>query len=254
LGLTPQLAAWCYREPKQFRWRALSAWALLAAGVLGVYLLASAAGYGFRLRVVGLASVLLAAIIFAPAIKGNGFGWTRVHWCRAGLAALCVYVALAIAAHRKATAYVDDYAAQHRLQVENRAALPLPPSLTHWAGLISTPEGVWRITFRVPGRTPERAVLYADAKADRYIEEAKRLRDVQTYLWFARFPVWQVEHGSGETVVEINDARFFREEPNNADRPRKIAGLRTNGRGFSFDVVFDDAGRVVSRGFTEDAR
>lgn len=253
MALTPQLMAWCYRDPKQFRCRALSVWAFLTAGAFCVYLIAAAAGYGFRLRAVGLASAFVAAILFAPAMGERGFGWRRASWCRAGLVALCVYVALAIAAHRQAAAYVDHYAAQHHLQVESRAALPLPPSLTHWAGLISTPEGVWRITFRVPSGAPERAVLYADAKADRYIEEAKRLRDVQTYLWFARFPVWQVEHTNRETVVEITDVRFFREGPNDG-RPRRVAGLRTNARGFSFDVVFDDADRVVSQGFTEDAR
>jgi membrane-bound metal-dependent hydrolase YbcI (DUF457 family) len=253
IALAPQLAAWCYRAPNEFGRRAGVAWSALTAGAFGVYAIASAAGYGFPRWVVGVASALMAAVIFLPAIDGRGFGWRRANWCRVGMAALCLYVALAAAAHRKAVAYVDDYAAAHHLQVEKRAALPLPPTLTHWAGLLSTPEGVWRITFHVPSGAPERAVLYADAKADRYIEAAKKLRDVQTYLWFARFPVWRVERNMEETVVEITDVRFFREGQNGPGRPRRVAGLRTNARAFSFDVVFDGDGRVVSHGFTEDA-
>ncbi len=253
IALAPQLAAWCYRAPKQFGWRASVARIALTGGAVGVYAIASAAGYGFPRWVVGVASALIAAVILFPAIEGRGFGWRRASWCRVGMAALCLYVALATAAHRKAVAYVDDYAATRHLQVEKRGALPLPPTLTHWAGLLSTPQGVWRITFRVPNGVPERAVLYADAKADRYIEEAKKLRDVQTYLWFARFPVWHVERNREETVVEITDVRFFREGQNDPERPGRVAGLRTNARGFSFDVVFDGDGRVVSHGFTEDA-
>jgi len=195
----------------------------------------------------------MAAVIFLPAIEGRGFGWRRASWCRVGMAGLCVYVALAAAAHRKAGALVDDYAAAHHLQVEKRAALPLPPTLTHWAGLISTPQGVWRITFRVPNGAPESAVLYADAKANRYIEEAKKLRDVQTYLWFARFPVWHIERNMEGTVVEVTDVRFFRDGQNDPGWPRRVAGLRTNARAFSFDIVFDGDGRVVSHGYTEDA-
>jgi membrane-bound metal-dependent hydrolase YbcI (DUF457 family) len=253
IALAPQFAAWCFREPKQFGLRAGATWVALTAGVFGVHAIASAAGYPFPRWILGIVSALIAAVIFLPSIDGRGFGWRRASWCRVGMAALCVYVALAAAAHRKAVAYVDDYAAAHHLQVENRAALPLPPTLTHWAGLMSTPQGVWRITFRVPTGALERAVLYADAEADRYIEEAKQLRDVQTYLWFARFPVWNVERSKEETVVEITDVRFFREGQNDSGRPGRIAGLRTNARGFSFDVVFAGDGRVVSHGFREDA-
>jgi len=253
IALVPQLTAWCHRDPRQFGGRAGVVWLGLAAGVFAVYAIASAAGYPFSRWVVGVASALIAAVIFLPAIKGRGFGWRRASWCRVGMAALCVYIALATAAHRQAVAYVDGYAAAHHLQVEKRAALPLPPTLTHWAGLISTPQGVWRISFRVPNGAPEHAVLYADAKADGYIEAAKKLRDVQTYLWFARFPVWNVERGKEGTLVEITDVRFFREGQNDTGRPGRIAGLRTNARGFSFDVVFDGDGRVVSHGFSEDA-
>ena len=54
-------------------------------------------------------------------------------------------------------------------------------------------------------------------RSDRYVEEAKKLRDVQVYLWFARFPIWQVKKQQGQTIVEISDVRFFRGEEPDAD-------------------------------------
>ena len=169
------------------------------------------------------------------------------------MAALCVYVAFAAAAHRKALAYTEDFAAAHHLRVENLAALPLPPTLTHWTGVISTPDGVWRTTFHVPGGTPERTQLYADAGPDRYVAEAEQLRDVQVYLWFARFPIWQVTQREGRTVAEVTDVRFFRGEnsegSNDPQQPGRVAGLRANAAGFTFVVVFDSVGHVISHGF-----
>jgi hypothetical protein len=191
----------------------------------------------------------MATILFVPAVGGTGFRWRRASWCRVGIAALCVYLAFAAAAHRKALAYTEDFAASRHLRVENLAALPLPPTLTHWTGVITTPEGVWRTTFHVPGGTLERTQLYADAGSDRYVAEAEQLRDVQIYLWFARFPIWQVTQREGRTVAEVTDVRFFRgEDSNDPQRPGRLGGTRTNAAGFTFVVVFDSVGHVISHG------
>jgi hypothetical protein len=171
------------------------------------------------------------------------------------MAALCVYLALAAAAHRSALSYVKDFAVSHHLPLENIAALPLPPTLTHWAGVITTPEGVWRATFHVPGGTLERSQLYANAESDRHVAQAEQLRDVQVYLWFARFPIWQVTQQEGRTIAAVTDLRFFRGEANEAgddpQRTKRVAGFRTRGAGFTFEVVFDAAGHVISHGFKE---
>jgi hypothetical protein len=167
-----------------------------------------------------------------------------------GLVVLCAYLAFAAAAHRKALAYVEEFAASRHLRVENLSALPLPPALTHWAGVINTPEGVWRTTFHVPGGNLERTQLYADARSDRYVAEAKQLRDVQVYLWFARFPVYQVSHdGDGRTRVDISDVSFFRGPSGEPRRIQHPAGMRTRAAGFMFEVEFDGLGRVVRDGW-----
>jgi len=252
IALVPQLAAWCYREPGKFGRRGSAVWAALTVGAFGAYALAAAAGYPFPLFVVGVVSAVFAAVLFLPAIQRAGFGWRRASWCRAGLALLAVYLAFAGTLHQKALADVDAFATTHHLPAENRAALPLPPTLTHWSGLISAPEGVWQTTFHEPGGVVERTQLYSSAQSDPLVAEAKKLRDVQVYLWFARFPIWRVEKQAGQTIVEISDVRFFRGEEAGENfqnrQPSQFVGIRTRSAGFRFEIVFDHEGRVISHG------
>jgi hypothetical protein len=107
----------------------------------------------------------------------------------------------------------------------------------------------------VPGGTLERTQLYADVKSDRYVAKAEQLRDVQVYLWFARFPIWRVMQREGQTVADVTDVRFFRgagvEGSADPQQPRLLAGTRTRTAGFTFEVVFDAEGHVISHGFKE---
>jgi membrane-bound metal-dependent hydrolase YbcI (DUF457 family) len=253
IALVPQLAAWCYREPRKFKGRAAAVWAALSLSAFGVYALAALAGYGFAIGFVGVVIAVIALTLFVPAVRDTGFGCRRASWCRAGLALLCAYLALASGMHRKALADVGHFAATHHLPDENLAAIPLPPALTHWAGVIRNPEGVWRTTFHEPGGTVSHTQFYSDAQSDRYVKEAKKLRDVQVYLWFARFPVWQVRKQKGQTIAEVSDVRFFREEEPVAKaeslQTEPNSGIRPNPAGFTFEVVFDASGRVISSGF-----
>jgi membrane-bound metal-dependent hydrolase YbcI (DUF457 family) len=257
IALVPQLAAWCYRGPGQFRRRAIGIWIVLTLGAYGAYWLARLAGYGFSLQVVGVVSAIFAGIIFMPTIGGTGFQWSQAAWCRAGLAVLCAYISLAALAHRKALTDVKKFAAEQHLQAESLAALPMPPTLTHWVGLIGTRDGVWRTTLLEPDGAIQSTQLYSDAQSLQRIEEARKLPDVQVYLWFARYPIWRVRQREGQqTVIEISDVRFFRRgDPDVADEPespRKVKTFRRTRAGFRFEVVFDAQGRVVSHGFTED--
>ena len=253
IALAPQLAAWCYREPSKFVWRAGAMWIALSAGVFGVYKFAEVAGYGFPAWVVGIASAKVAVLFFAPRIRGAGFRWKRSSWSRVAMAVLCVYLVCAAMAHRKALVYTSEFAASRHLQVESLAALPLPPTLTHWVGVVTTPEGVWRTTFQFPSGKLESTELYAEANSNRYVAEAKSLRDVQVYLWFARFPIWQVERIHGGTVAEVTDVRFFRENSQNWNNESHPADpgtqTRVNAPGFTFQIIFDATGKVISHGF-----
>ena len=256
IALVPQLVAWCYREPERFRLRAIGIWAALSVGAFGTYELARTAGYGFPVGVTAVVSAIFALILFLPAAHGRGFGWTRAGWCRAGLAILCVYIGLAAAAHHMALADAKKFAAEEHLQMESLAAFPLPPTLTHWVGLVKTRDGVWRTTFYEPGGRRESTRLYADAQSLPFLEKVMQLPDVQTYLWFARFPVWRVEYRQdNETAIEISDVRFFRERDpfaaGDPQPPQRIASSRAARAGFTFEIIFDAQGQVTSHGFRE---
>jgi hypothetical protein len=256
IALVPQLVAWCYREPERFRLRAIGIWATLSVGTFGTYELARTAGYGFPVGVTAVVSAIFALIVFLPAAQGRGFGWTRAGWCRAGLAILCVYIGLAAAAHHMALADAKKFAAEQHLQVESLAAFPLPPTLTHWVGLVKTRDGVWRTTFYEPSGRRESTRLYADTQSLPFLEKVMQLPDVQTYLWFARFPVWRVEYRQdNETAIEISDVRFFRERDpfaaGDPQPPQRIASSRAARAGFTFEIIFDAQGQVTSHGFRE---
>src|ERR1700722_8852039 len=181
IALAPQLAAWCYREPAQFWNRSFGIWAALTLGAVGAYFFAGSAGFGFPVAFVGVASVIFAALIFLPATtKGAGYRWTRASWCRVALILLCAYIALAAETHHKALTDVEHFAADQHLQVESLAALPLPPTLTNWVGLISTPDGVWRAFLHEPSGAIETTQLYIEPQCQPIIAEAEKLHDGQT--------------------------------------------------------------------------
>jgi hypothetical protein len=253
LALVPQLAAWCYRVPEKSLRRARFTWGGLTAGAVGAYALARAAGYPFAFWIVVFVSAVFAFVLFAPGIRGAGFRWRRSSWCLGGSVLVLIYLTCAAVMHGKAIANVENFVATNNLHAQNSAALPLPPTLTHWAGLISTPEGVWRTTFHLPSGEIEHTQFYSSAKPDRFVDAARKLHGVQVYLWFARFPVWRVTQSGDSTVVDVSDARFYREyDPEviaNAPGPRGFATVRTNPAGFTFEVVFNATGASVSSGF-----
>jgi membrane-bound metal-dependent hydrolase YbcI (DUF457 family) len=257
LALVPQLAAWCYRDPRKFWRRAAGIWIALCVAAVGIHEFAVINGYGFPIVVLAPVSAIFAGVFFLPSVKGFGFRWARSKWCRAGLALVCAYIGVAASMHHKAQADALRLAESRHWRGDKVAALPLPPTLTHWVALVSTPEGVWRTTFREPSGTMEGTKFYASAPPNELIARAKALHDVQVYLWFARYPVWKIKtNDSQQTVVEISDVRFFRENvPEEWDDPpsqRDRTSRPQRRAGFMFEVVFDAAGQVVSSGFQED--
>ena len=231
LALVPQLAAWCYREPRKFKSRGGAVWVALTICSLGAYALAASAGYGFGIGVVAIASLVFGPGAFRPGSAWRRFQLEQGRLVPRGLGGWCAYIwLLASDMHRKALAEVNQLAAQHMLS-GHLSALPLPPTLTHWAGLISTPEGVWRTTFREPGGAIERTQFYSDEQSDPYVQEAKKLRDVQVYLWFARFPVWQVTKQGEQIIADVSDVRFYREEDPTPDAASGQAARLRRGAG-----------------------
>jgi hypothetical protein len=127
--------------------------------------------------------------------------------------------------------------------VESIGALPLPPSLWHWDGLVRTERGVYELRMDLadkPASDGELLTLehhyFPDAPPNSYIEVAKRLPEVQKVLWFSRFPVTRFHKEGDVAVVEIADIRFVQVR---RDRPAA----------FTYRVRLDSAGNVLSQGW-----
>ncbi len=265
--LLPQLVAWVYRQRERSFRRAAPLWAVFSGAAALIAWGTRAAGFTFSSRAVVAVSALLAAWFFLPAWGSWGFSVPRASWCRAGVYALAAYLCLCAMAHQAALRRVEQFAAARGLRVVRLGALPLPPFLAYWDGLIRTPEGVYEARFDLSrgyqrGLAPDSASkasngefptfhFFADSPPNGYLEAARQLPRVKTYLWFARFPVFRytqspdpgpVPAKSGEAgslhIIEIRDLRFFQ-----------------RGRGpapFTFRVTFDAAGHVVEQGWAPD--
>jgi membrane-bound metal-dependent hydrolase YbcI (DUF457 family) len=240
--LVPQLLAWVYSKPEKMWPRAMGTWLVFLPVPLVIARLAEAAGAPVSGRATLGAMIVLSIIFLLPAARRWGLGVRYVAWNRAGFAAALIYVALTFSAHRVALGRIQKFAELDHLQVESIGALPLPPSLWHWDGLVRGPRGVYELRMDLSDRSASETDLlaqehryYPDAPPNSYIEAAKRLPEVQKVLWFARFPVTRFHKEGEEAVVEIRDVRF--------------AEMRRDRPSFTYRVRFGADGNVLSQGW-----
>src|SRR5438067_1244094 len=223
--------------------RALRTWLVFLLMPLILSRIAEGAGAPVSGRTVLGAMMVITAIFLFPALRGWGLQMKYSAWDQAGLATTLAYIALTFFAHRAALARVEKFAALDHLQVESIGALPLPPSLWHWDGLVRTQRGVYELRMDLSDRSASDADLlarehryYPDAPPNSYIEAAGRLPEVQKVLWFARFPVTRFHKEGDEAIVEISDVRFSR---SSTGRPPAL----------TYRVRFGADGNVVSQGW-----
>lgn len=226
--LVPQIVAWVYAGEKGLRRRAMASWLVFAAATIGVAFIALSVGAPISMRAILVAVVILAAVFLLPGIRHCGLRVRLATWNLAGLLIALAYIGAAAYAHRVALARVDDFSSSLRLDVQSRGALPFPPSLWHWDGLVRTPRGVYELRMNLSGESTEVQAtgavspaadasltyrFYPDAAPNPYIEAARRLPEVQTVLWFARFPVTRFHKEGTDAIVEISDLRFPQMRP-----------------------------------------
>jgi membrane-bound metal-dependent hydrolase YbcI (DUF457 family) len=250
LLLCPQLLAWVYHQPKNLKNRASITWSVLALAAVGVTAIAQNVGAPISAATTVSIIAVLSIFFLLPVSRGMGLRVRYTTWNRVGLAASCVYVVMTFFAHRAALEQVKKFAGAFQLPVESLGALPLPPSLWHWNGLLNTPRGVYEVRFDLsdtlfhksatPASGSSLAAVehryYPDAAPNSYIAAAQRLPEVQKVFWFARFPVTRFHKEGNQAVVEISDIRF--------------AQLRNDrAAAFTFEVRMDETGRVISQGW-----
>jgi hypothetical protein len=238
LLLLPQVLAWVYADQSKTTRRRMFAWLGASVALIGLQQLSSLAGVPFSWGGLTAVLVILTMVLFVPGLGGWGARRTRVEWCRAGVAATAAYLLLCFGAQRLAHQRVEEFARREQLVPQRIGALPLPPSMLRWAGIIRTSAGVYQATFSLLERTPPQFEFVADRASPDSLETARGLREVQTYLWFARFPVVETREEAGQQVVVFTDRRFV----------QRWASVPAP---FEYWVVLDPRGHVVRQGWAQ---
>jgi membrane-bound metal-dependent hydrolase YbcI (DUF457 family) len=246
LLLVPQLMAWAYAEGQRVRRRTLFLWVIFTPAPLLVSKIAELVGTPISSTAILLTTVLFAVLFLSPAVRGWGLRVPYTAWNCAGLGLACAYILSATYAHHVALGRVKEFAAQQNLEVENMGALPLPPSFWHWDGLVRAPRGVYEIRMDLTDGLTKSAdpqdteaierSYYPDAFPNEFIARARKLREVQEVLWFARFPVTRFHTEGTNAIVDISDLRFASIRP---DRPSS----------FTYRVRFSLNGQLLSQGW-----
>jgi len=252
--LVPQLLAWAHRDAGQARLRSMLVWVLCVITTFGVAAIGRIVGAPISAQAVVLAIFVFTILCLLPAFRTWTSRPSPSAWNRIGFAGACSYIALAVFAHHQALERVKKFAEFQGATVESIGALPFPPSIWNWDGLVRTPRGVYelRIDLSLPSGIPDNAAAAAapseapltykyfpDAPANSLIEQARRLPEVQKVLWFDRFPVTRFHKEGSESIVEILDLRFPQVRP---DRPAS----------FTYRVRFDATGNVIKQGWVRD--
>jgi membrane-bound metal-dependent hydrolase YbcI (DUF457 family) len=273
--LVPQILAWVQERPEKARRRAIASFAIFALAIFVIQRLADTVRTPISSASVLLFLLILAAFFLLPlptsktversqrsALEVQGLARTRMRrrWNQLGLVCACLYVGLAVLAHHFALSRVKNFAILQKLDVQSIGALPFPPSMWRWDGLVCTVGGVYEIRMDLsqkspfeipsganlaehsPGIQAERPAIeyrfYPEANPNVYIEAAKELPQVQKVLWFDRFPVTRYHEEAGEPIVEFSDMRF-----------PQMGRRRTPS--FTYRVRFDPAGKVLEQGWAK---
>lgn len=245
----PQMLAWVYARREGLQRRALRTWLFFGVATLAVAAFAKGVDAPISSSTIFSTIVVFTALFLLPSLRGWGLRVRYVSWNLAGFFAALAYVGAAIYVHHAALQRVRQFALLDHLDVQSIGALPLPPSIWHWDGLIRAPRGVYEVRLDLTNElasagaatnpdgspTMEHA-YYPDAFPNSYIERARQLPEVQEVLWFDRFPVTRFHQEGAEAIVEISDLRFPHVR---RDRPAP----------FTYQVRFAGDGSVISQGW-----
>jgi len=240
--LVPQLLAWVYSHPEKVKARAIGVWLVFLPAPVLIARIGEVVGAPISAQVVLGATLLFTAIFLLPALQGWGVKIRHDTWNRAGFLASLIYVALTLYAHHVAFARIQKFAELYPLQVKSIGALPLPPSLWHWDGLVRTEHGVYELRMDLSDKPSDAQLIaqehhyYPDAFPNSYIDAARRLPEVQKVLGFARFPVTRFHKEGDVAIVEFADIRFQ-------------SALRDRPSSFTYRVRFAADGSVLSKGW-----
>jgi len=242
-ALVPQLSAWVHGPAKRPLWLAPAVWALFSAAAFAIVPWVRSLDVPFSNEAAAGFCLFFGGFLLVPLRHRGHSRFGRVTWSRIGLTLLAGYIGFAAGMHYIALGQVRQYATEGHIDYDSLAAVPLPPWPGRWAGLIATRQNVYRIQFNLLGEEVPRLDVYRDAATNRYVADARALPAVQTFLWFARFPVFTYLEREGRPVVQISDARFI-----GPRRPGIGSSISSPISNFTYEVVFAPDGAVISSG------
>ncbi len=242
------------------RWGPLIGMALLGVGV-GHLLLDLVTSFGIQLFLpfsrarpaldwLFIIDLWLSIPILLAFLIARVTGVVRV--AHLGCVYVAVYLGLSAAAHASALAHVQRAAADMRLPITRVAALPQPPSPLSWLGLVETADGYGVAPVKLFASLPARLELVPRGPDSDLVQRVRTLAPVQTYLWFARFPVVRLREIGDQQVVEFRDLRFTTRGWRENGFVRRVAPLVSRSRlerePFVLEVAITPSGAI--RGIT----
>jgi hypothetical protein len=94
----------------------------------------------------------------------------------------------------------------HGIRPVRSVVLPLFPGPFRWLGVSETEEGFYQQSFRLYGSNTNTPHFFPKTKAD--LRDLEKLKEVQVFLSFARFPWKQESYDRGLRLVEYRDLAF----------------------------------------------
>ena len=236
--LLPQLMAWVYSDRQRARRRGWLVWLALTAAGAALGQLILSLQIPLSIWSIPAISATIGMFLLLPATRGRGFEWPRSAYCRAGVSAMALYLGFCGVAHHAALKQVSAIARSSGWTVMGMAALPAPPSFWRWSGLVQTADGVHRIPLDLTDSRPSGSQFFANARENGFLRAAEQRQEVQTYLWFARFPWVTYRQNGALHIVEYQDLQFLRPAQNSPPP-------------FTLRVSLDNSGRVLSAGLLQ---
>jgi inner membrane protein len=139
----------------------------------------------------------------------------RVYLANAGLLAIGLYVVITAAVQRSAFIRWQEFMESQGILPTRSAVVPLFPGPFHWLGVSETERGFYQQSFWFYGSNTNAPHFFSKTNTD--LRDLERLREVQVFLGFARFPWKREEYDRGLRIVEYRELAF-------ADHPLGILG------------------------------
>jgi len=139
----------------------------------------------------------------------------RISLANTGLFAIGLYVVITAAVHRAAFIRWQEFMELQGIVPTRSAVLPLFPGPFRWLGVSETEKGFYQESFRLYGSNTNIPQFFSKSNLD--LRDLERLREVQVFLSFARFPWKREVYDRGLRLVEYRELAF-------ADHPLGILG------------------------------